>query len=233
MKIFYVGQRGGCWKPGDPQEGLASLSPVEGEEMKEFCQERSKNTTQLQKFWGKSKESLQAQVTHKERVCHHRNSLAKQALCNHKGGFGRQRWDNASIPSPCQIQAVHFMDITLPHPIISNHISNLPTIVERLMCLSTTLSIAMRKNTKYKKFTKFKAVGRSLLELLADGQCNALWLFQQLFVRSSEHVKNSLPDLVRSPLTRWTTVHRVCIMLSALMAVLWASLPLLFRQSTC
>lgn len=57
-----------------------------------------------------------------------------------------------------------FMDLTLPLPVISNHISNLPTIVERPMCLqSTTLRIVMgKKNTKDKKFTKFKAVGRSL-----------------------------------------------------------------------
>ena len=53
------------------------------------------------------------------------------------------------------------MDLTLPHPIISKHISNMPTIV-RLMCLqSTTLSMVMgKKNTKDKKFTKFKAVGK-------------------------------------------------------------------------
>ena len=207
-------------EPGKPPEGTAVLTPVE-EEGKGgragrkglTLQHSSRRSWVCLKRVCKLKSPMRRVLPSQEQPCQ------EQAPYKHKGGLGRHQWDHPPIMFPTLDPSGAFSWPSPYHILLFQiyHISNLPTIVERPMCMQrTTLSVMGKKNTKDKKFTKFWAEERSLQNCWQMDNAMISDFSWQLFARFSEHLKNSLPDFVPSPLTLWTTEQRVCIML-----ILW------------
>ena len=167
-------------KPGSPQEGIAGMSPVEGERKWRSSARRGLRPQHSSRSSGanlkrvcKLKSPTRRVLPSQEQPCQ------KQALCKHKGGFGRQQWDNASIPLPMLDPSSAFSwsspCLTLLFQLI------LPSCAQLLRgwCAYRAQHSVLwwgRRTQRIKNSLSSKQWEDHFLELLADGQCDDLWL---------------------------------------------------------